>query len=92
MKRVMFRNHSIYTRALLAESILHSQMNHNLITIQLSPKRLVNIQKIMNKTLWRKKNSEDMMIEGRHLIAKNRTKTPGKPQQSEDWCMTDHSQ
>ena len=68
MKRVMFRNHSIYTRALLAESILHSQMNHNLITIQLSPKRLVNIQKIMNKMLWRKNRTRGpIKVEGLNM-------------------------
>ena len=30
MKKVMLRNHWTYTRALLAESILHSQVNHTL--------------------------------------------------------------
>ena len=72
MKRVMLRYHSTYTRALLAESILHSQMS-----IQLSPESLSNIQKTLNKALWKKKNSDDMMIEARHLIAKNRTRAPG---------------
>ena len=45
MKKVMLRNHWTYTRALLAESILHSQVNHTLMSIQLSPESLRNVQK-----------------------------------------------
>ena len=76
MKRVTLWNHSTYTRALLAESILHSQANHTLMAIQLSPVHLNGIQKIINKSIRKKKNSEDLMIEGRHLAAKNRTRAP----------------
>ena len=50
MKRVTLWNHSTYTRALLAESILHSQANHTLMAIQLPPVHLNGIQKIINKS------------------------------------------
>ena len=44
----------------------------------LSQESLRSIQKIMNKILWMKKNSEDITIPGRHMIALNRTKAPVK--------------
>ena len=46
------------------------------MAIQLSPEHLNGIQKIINKSLWKKKNSKDLMVEGRHLVAKNRTRAP----------------
>ena len=50
VKRVTLRNHSTYTRALLVESIVHSQANHTLMAIQLSLEHLNGIQKIINKS------------------------------------------
>ena len=76
MKRVTTRNHSTYTRALLTQSILHSQANHILMATKLNRNQLADTQKIIYETLWKKKNHEDAMIEGRHKIAKARTHAP----------------
>ena len=75
-KRVSLRNHSTYTRALLIESILHSQANHILMAVKLNNDNTKRIQKIIHDALWIVKNQDDARIEGRKKIAKTRTHAP----------------
>ena len=75
--RIVKRNQcSVYTRALLIEAILHSQTNHIIMSLKLSKSHLEEIQEIIYKALWKKKNNEDAYVEGRHQIAKERTHAP----------------
>ena len=71
--RIVKRNQcSVYTRALLIEAILHSQTNHIIMSLKLSKSHLEEIQEIIYKALWKKKNNEDAYVEGRHKIAKRK--------------------
>ena len=75
--RIVRRNQcSAYTRALLIEAILHSQTNHIIMSLELSKDHLDEIQEIIYKVLWKKKNNEDAYVDGRHQIAKERTHAP----------------
>ena len=75
-KRVSLRNHSTYTRAMLIESILHSQANHIMMAVKLNKDNTKKIQKIIHDALWIVKNQDDARIEGRKKIAKTRTHGP----------------
>ena len=75
--RIVRRNQcSVYTRALIIEAILQSQTNHIIMSLNLTKDHLNEIQEIIYKALWKKKNNEDAYMEGRHQIAKERTHAP----------------
>ena len=46
------------------------------MSLKLSKSHLEEIQEIIYKALWKKKNNEDAYMEGRHKIAKERTYAP----------------
>ena len=64
---------STYTRALLIKVILHIQTNHTSMSVKMSKEHLDEIQEIIYKALWEKKNNDDAYVEGRHQITKERT-------------------
>ena len=75
--RIVKRNQCfVYTRALLIEAILHSQTNHIIMSLNLTKDHINEIQEIIYKALWKKNNNEDVHIEGRHQIVKERTHAP----------------
>ena len=63
---------STYTRALLIKVILHIQTNHTSMSVKMSKEHLDEIQEIIYKALWEKKNNDDAYVE-RHQITKERT-------------------